>query len=115
MNLTILDRLCSTSAIFAQHSGAVCVGRDLKIPPAIPGCSKPRPAWPRTLPGMGIGAIPGFCLPLTVPFPCPADIPVFPTITATVTFQEFRYDEFDDSIFTIPDDYKEDPSRFPDL
>ncbi|PKU30571.1 ankyrin repeat domain-containing protein 13c [Limosa lapponica baueri] len=43
------------------------------------------------------------------------DIPVFPTITATVTFQEFRYDEFDDSIFTIPDDYKEDPSRFPDL
>lgn len=45
---------------------------------------------------------------------CP-DIPVFPTITATVTFQEFRYDEFDESIFTIPDDYKEDPSRFPDL
>lgn len=43
------------------------------------------------------------------------DIPVFPTITATVTFQEFRYDEFDSSIFTIPDDYKEDPSRFPDL
>lgn len=43
------------------------------------------------------------------------DIPVFPTITATVTFQEFRYDEFDDSIFTIPNDYKEDPSRFPDL
>lgn len=43
------------------------------------------------------------------------DIPVFPTITATVTFQEFRYDEFDESIFTIPDDYKEDPSRFPDL
>lgn len=44
-----------------------------------------------------------------------ADIPVFPTITATVTFQEFRYDEFDESIFTIPNDYKEDPSRFPDL
>ncbi|KAI1236925.1 hypothetical protein IHE44_0015183 [Lamprotornis superbus] len=43
------------------------------------------------------------------------DIPVFPTITATVTFQEFRYDEFHDSIFSIPDDYKEDPSRFPDL
>lgn len=45
----------------------------------------------------------------------PADIPVFPTITATVTFQEFRYDEFDESIFTIPVDYKEDPTRFPDL
>lgn len=45
----------------------------------------------------------------------PADIPVFPTITATVTFQEFRYDEFNQSMFIIPSDYKEDPSRFPDL
>lgn len=44
-----------------------------------------------------------------------ADIPVFPTITATVTFQEFRYDELDQSMFIIPSDYKEDPSRFPDL
>lgn len=43
------------------------------------------------------------------------DIPVFPTITATVTFQEFRYDDFEESIFFIPDQYKEDPSRFPDL
>ncbi|XP_004561530.2 ankyrin repeat domain-containing protein 13C [Maylandia zebra] len=48
-------------------------------------------------------------------FPVKLDIPVFPTITATVTFQEFRYDEFDESIFSIPNDYKEDPSRFPDL
>uniref|UniRef100_A0A3P9NV12 Ankyrin repeat domain-containing protein 13C-like n=1 Tax=Poecilia reticulata TaxID=8081 RepID=A0A3P9NV12_POERE len=48
-------------------------------------------------------------------FPVKLDIPVFPTITATVTFQEFRYDEFDDSIFFIPAEYKEDPSRFPDL
>lgn len=48
-------------------------------------------------------------------FPVKLDIPVFPTITATVTFQEFRYDEFDGAIFTIPEDYKEDPSRFPDL
>uniref|UniRef100_A0A3Q3W590 Ankyrin repeat domain-containing protein n=1 Tax=Mola mola TaxID=94237 RepID=A0A3Q3W590_MOLML len=48
-------------------------------------------------------------------FPVKLDIPVFPTITATVTFQEFRYDQFDESIFTIPGDYKEDPSRFPDL
>uniref|UniRef100_A0A672NQA7 Ankyrin repeat domain 13C n=1 Tax=Sinocyclocheilus grahami TaxID=75366 RepID=A0A672NQA7_SINGR len=48
-------------------------------------------------------------------FPVKLDIPVFPTITATVTFQEFRYDQFHDSIFTIPNDYKEDPSRFPDL
>lgn len=44
-----------------------------------------------------------------------ADIPVFPTITATVTFQEFRYDEFEESTFFIPAEYKEDPSRFPDL
>uniref|UniRef100_A0A3Q2PG04 Ankyrin repeat domain-containing protein 13C-like n=1 Tax=Fundulus heteroclitus TaxID=8078 RepID=A0A3Q2PG04_FUNHE len=48
-------------------------------------------------------------------FPVKLDIPVFPTITATVTFQEFRYDEFDESIFSIPAEYKEDPSRFPDL
>ncbi|XP_071198904.1 ankyrin repeat domain-containing protein 13C-A isoform X2 [Salvelinus alpinus] len=48
-------------------------------------------------------------------FPVKLDIPVFPTITATVTFQEFRYDEFEQSIFTIPNEYKEDPSRFPDL
>ncbi|KAJ3595394.1 hypothetical protein NHX12_004698 [Muraenolepis orangiensis] len=48
-------------------------------------------------------------------FPVKLDIPVFPTITATVTFQEFRYSEFEDSIFAIPAEYKEDPSRFPDL
>uniref|UniRef100_A0A6Q2YFJ7 Ankyrin repeat domain-containing protein n=1 Tax=Esox lucius TaxID=8010 RepID=A0A6Q2YFJ7_ESOLU len=48
-------------------------------------------------------------------FPVKLDIPVFPTITATVTFQEFRYDDFEESIFSIPGDYKEDPSRFPDL
>ncbi|XP_021429917.1 ankyrin repeat domain-containing protein 13C-A isoform X2 [Oncorhynchus mykiss] len=48
-------------------------------------------------------------------FPVKLDIPVFPTITATVTFQEFRYDEFEQSIFTIPNEYKEDSSRFPDL
>ncbi|XP_053738626.1 ankyrin repeat domain-containing protein 13C-A-like isoform X2 [Synchiropus splendidus] len=48
-------------------------------------------------------------------FPVKLDIPVFPTITATVTFQEFRYDTFEDSIFHIPAEYKEDPSRFPDL
>ncbi|KAK6314321.1 hypothetical protein J4Q44_G00157800 [Coregonus suidteri] len=48
-------------------------------------------------------------------FPVKLDIPVFPTITATVTFQEFRYDEFEESIFTIANEYKEDPTRFPDL
>uniref|UniRef100_A0A3Q3X955 Ankyrin repeat domain-containing protein n=1 Tax=Mola mola TaxID=94237 RepID=A0A3Q3X955_MOLML len=48
-------------------------------------------------------------------FPVKLDIPVFPTITATVTFQEFRYDEFEESIFYIPHKYKEDPCRFPNL
>ncbi|XP_037537574.1 ankyrin repeat domain-containing protein 13C isoform X1 [Nematolebias whitei] len=48
-------------------------------------------------------------------FPVKLDIPVFPTITATVTFQEFRYDKFEESIFYIPAEYKEDPNRFPDL
>lgn len=48
-------------------------------------------------------------------FPVKLDIPVFPTITATVTFQEFHYDEFEEGIFRVPNEYKEDPSRFPDL
>uniref|UniRef100_A0A674MCT8 Ankyrin repeat domain-containing protein 13C-like n=1 Tax=Takifugu rubripes TaxID=31033 RepID=A0A674MCT8_TAKRU len=48
-------------------------------------------------------------------FPVKLDIPVFPTITATVTFQEFHYAEFEESLFFIPEKYKEDPSRFPDL
>ncbi|XP_076829117.1 ankyrin repeat domain-containing protein 13C-like [Brachyhypopomus gauderio] len=41
-------------------------------------------------------------------FPIKLDIPVFPTTTATVTFREFRFDTFEESIFTIPSDYKED-------
>ncbi|XP_061152030.1 ankyrin repeat domain-containing protein 13C-like [Syngnathus typhle] len=48
-------------------------------------------------------------------FPVKLDIPVFPTITATVTFQEFHHDHFEGSFFVIPSDFKEDPSRFPDL
>ncbi|XP_061696276.1 ankyrin repeat domain-containing protein 13C-like [Syngnathoides biaculeatus] len=48
-------------------------------------------------------------------FPVKLDIPVFPTITATVTFQEFHRDRFEGSLFVIPSDFKEDPSRFPDL
>ncbi|KAI3374312.1 hypothetical protein L3Q82_006155 [Scortum barcoo] len=46
-------------------------------------------------------------------FPVKLDIPVFPTITATVTFQEFRYDDFEESIFVIPTEYKEDPMSLP--
>jgi hypothetical protein len=40
------------------------------------------------------------------------DIPVVPTVTATITFQDFEFrKDFDDSFFTIPSDYVEDPNR----
>uniref|UniRef100_A0A8C4Q9V4 Ankyrin repeat domain 13C n=1 Tax=Eptatretus burgeri TaxID=7764 RepID=A0A8C4Q9V4_EPTBU len=49
-------------------------------------------------------------------FPVKLDIPVFPTITATVTFQEFRtIDQLPPNMFKIPSNYHEDPNRFPDL
>ena len=45
-----------------------------------------------------------------------SEIPVFPTVTAKITFQEFRWDNnIEDSHFVIPKSYKEDPTRFPDL
>lgn len=44
------------------------------------------------------------------------EIPVFPTVTAKVTFQEFHWDNtMPDAKFTIPKDYCEDRYRFPDL
>lgn len=44
------------------------------------------------------------------------EIPVFPTVTATVTFQSFDWREnLDPNQFTIPFHYREDPKRFPDL
>lgn len=44
------------------------------------------------------------------------EIPVFPTVTATVTFQSFGWKEdVNPNIFTIPVHYREDPKRFPDL
>lgn len=47
---------------------------------------------------------------------CLSEIPVFPTVTAKITFQEFSWQEdADDSLFLIPRDYTEDPNRFPDL
>jgi len=49
-------------------------------------------------------------------FPVRVEIPVFPTITARVTFQDFKScDNIPSSMFFIPRDYKEDPNRFPDL
>ncbi|CAH3130057.1 unnamed protein product [Pocillopora meandrina] len=49
-------------------------------------------------------------------FPVRIEIPVFPTITARVTFRDFKScSEIPSSMFFIPRDYKEDPNRFPDL
>uniref|UniRef100_UPI00358FFE98 ankyrin repeat domain-containing protein 13C-A-like isoform X2 n=1 Tax=Myxine glutinosa TaxID=7769 RepID=UPI00358FFE98 len=49
-------------------------------------------------------------------FPVKLDVPVFPTVSATVTFNEFRrMSGFPASLFSIPSDFVEDPSHFPDL
>jgi len=46
---------------------------------------------------------------------CP-EIPVFPTVTAKVTFQEFEWKQaLDAQLFVIPDNYREDPKHFRDL
>lgn len=45
-----------------------------------------------------------------------SDIPILPTVTACITFQDFQFNvEIPDSDFEIPSDYLEDPNRFPDL
>ena len=44
------------------------------------------------------------------------EIPVFPTVTAKITFQQFSWeDDIPATRFFIPRDYREDPYRFPDL
>lgn len=49
-------------------------------------------------------------------FPVKIEIPVLPTITAKITFQEFEWsNDLSDELFLIPDDFKEDPHHFPDL
>lgn len=49
-------------------------------------------------------------------FPVKIDIPILPTVTAKITFQDFQFrDDIDASLFEIPKDYIEDPNRFPDL
>ncbi|XP_071800336.1 ankyrin repeat domain-containing protein 13C-like isoform X2 [Asterias amurensis] len=49
-------------------------------------------------------------------FPVKIDVPVLPTITARVTFQDFQYrDNIASSLFRIPRDYTQDSSRFPEL
>jgi hypothetical protein len=49
-------------------------------------------------------------------FPVKIEIPILPTITAKITFQEFAFrDNLPDEYFQIPPDYVEKPNRFPDL
>ncbi|XP_004924627.1 ankyrin repeat domain-containing protein 13C [Bombyx mori] len=49
-------------------------------------------------------------------FPVKIDIPILPTVTAKITFQKFEFrDDIPDDLFIIPEDFIEDPLRFPDL
>ncbi|KAA0200614.1 hypothetical protein HAZT_HAZT003291 [Hyalella azteca] len=49
-------------------------------------------------------------------FPVKIDIPILPTVSAKITFQEFEFrPDLPDSLFTIPPHYIEDQYRFPDL
>lgn len=49
-------------------------------------------------------------------FPVKIDIPILPTVTAKITFQKFDFrHDLSPNLFVIPEDYIEDPMRFPDL
>ncbi|XP_060533609.1 ankyrin repeat domain-containing protein 13C [Cylas formicarius] len=49
-------------------------------------------------------------------FPVKIELPILPTVTAKITFQEFEFrDDVPVKYFEVPDDYIEDPTRFPDL
>ncbi|XP_063229928.1 ankyrin repeat domain-containing protein 13C [Bacillus rossius redtenbacheri] len=49
-------------------------------------------------------------------FPVKIDIPILPTVTAKITFQEFAFrNDIKPELFEIPANYVEDPTRFPDL
>lgn len=55
-------------------------------------------------------------LKLPVGFPVKIDIPILPTVTARVTFQDFELrDNIDPTLFQIPTGYREDMGRFPGL
>jgi GPCR-chaperone/PH domain/Ankyrin repeats (3 copies) len=45
-------------------------------------------------------------------FPVQLTLPVFPTITAKVTFEDFEYTQLKSQVFEIPPDFTEDPQRF---
>lgn len=48
-------------------------------------------------------------------FPIRVDIPIFSFLNARITFEDFTFlnTPFDESLFTIPEDYEEDPNLFP--
>ncbi|XP_014235734.1 ankyrin repeat domain-containing protein 13C isoform X2 [Trichogramma pretiosum] len=49
-------------------------------------------------------------------FPVKIDIPILPTVSAKITFQEFIFkNDICPDLFQVPTDYFEDPMRFPDL
>ncbi|CAF4780679.1 unnamed protein product [Pieris macdunnoughi] len=49
-------------------------------------------------------------------FPVKIDIPILPTVTAKITFQSFEFrDNNPPHLFVVPEDFVEDPLRFPDL
>ncbi|VVC87993.1 ankyrin repeat domain-containing protein 13C-B [Leptidea sinapis] len=49
-------------------------------------------------------------------FPVKVEIPILPMVTAKITFQKFEFRESNPfELFEIPEDYVEDPLRFPDL
>lgn len=49
-------------------------------------------------------------------FPVKIDIPILPTVSAKITFQEFEFrDNIPQDMFAIPSDFVEDPMHFPDL
>lgn len=49
-------------------------------------------------------------------FPVKIDIPILPTVTAKITFQEFAFrDDIKAELFEVPEHYVEDPTRFPEL
>lgn len=49
-------------------------------------------------------------------FPVKIDIPILPTVSAKITFQKFEFrDDISPDLFVIPENYKEDSMRFPDL
>lgn len=48
-------------------------------------------------------------------FPIRVDVPVFPFLMARITFEDFEFIDgpIDESLFSIPEDYEEDPNLFP--